>query len=255
MAAQADGESFLAARGLTRVVGERTIVDHVTFDVAQGSVTAITGPSGSGKSSLLRLIDRLDEPTSGTVLVDGTDYRTIRPRELRRRLGFVLQTPYLFPGTVADNVRFGPAQRGERLGDDRIERLLGRMGLAGYGDRTVDRLSGGEAQRVSLARTLANRPDVLLLDEPTSALDEASKREVEAILRSLVADASLTCLIVTHDPAQAERLAERVLSMEAGRLVDDRGNGGRSGDGAAPKPAVDSGSSTTVGTRRAEASA
>jgi len=213
---------LLDVRSLSRVVGGRAIVDDVSFAIERGSVTAITGASGSGKSSLLRLLDRLDEPTAGTVLLEGTDYRSIPPRELRRRLGFVLQTPFLFPGTVADNVRFGPAQRGEHLDDERIERLLGRMGLSGYGGRTVDRLSGGEAQRVSLARTLANRPDALLLDEPTNALDDASKREVEAIVRSLVADRSLTCLIVTHDPSQAERLAERVLVLDSGRLVDDR---------------------------------
>jgi putative ABC transport system ATP-binding protein len=234
-------DAILETRDLTRVVGDRTIVAGVTFAVERGTVAAITGPSGSGKSSILRLLVRLDEPTDGDVLLDGRDYRRIPPTELRRRAGLVLQTPFLFAGTVADNVRFGPAQRGERLSDVEVDDLLGRMGLRGFGERTVDRLSGGEAQRVSLARTLANRPEVLLLDEPTSALDEAARAEVEEVVRSTIADRDLTCLIVTHDQAQAERLGERILLVEAGRLVGDRrpvrGRRGRSAGATRAAPA------------------
>ena len=218
---------MLEARGLSRLAGDRAIVAEVSFGLEQGTVTALTGPSGSGKSSLLRLLVRLDEPTGGTVLLDGADYRNLPPPVLRRRVGLVLQTPFLFAGTVADNVRFGPAQRGERLSDADVDGLLARMGLAAFGERTVDRLSGGEAQRVSLARTLANRPEVLLLDEPTSALDESARGEVEDVVRATIADRELTCLIVTHDPAQAERLAGRILSIDRGRLVGDRPNAAR----------------------------
>lgn len=218
---------MLEARGLSRLAGDRAIVAEVSFGLEQGTVTALTGPSGSGKSSLLRLLVRLDEPTGGTVLLDGADYRNLPPPVLRRRVGLVLQTPFLFAGTVADNVRFGPAQRGERLSDADVDGLLARMGLAGFGERTVDRLSGGEAQRVSLARTLANRPEVLLLDEPTSALDESARGEVEDVVRATIADRELTCLIVTHDPAQAERLAGRILSIDRGRLVGDRPSAAR----------------------------
>ncbi|HEU4673427.1 MAG TPA: ATP-binding cassette domain-containing protein [Candidatus Limnocylindrales bacterium] len=219
--------TVLEARGLSRLAGDRAIVAEVSFGLEQGTVTALTGPSGSGKSSLLRLLVRLDEPTGGTVLLDGADYRNLPPPVLRRRVGLVLQTPFLFAGTVADNVRFGPAQRGERLSDADVDGLLARMGLAGFGERTVDRLSGGEAQRVSLARTLANRPEVLLLDEPTSALDESARGEVEDVVRATIADRELTCLIVTHDPAQAERLAGRILSIDRGRLVGDRSSAAR----------------------------
>lgn len=218
---------MLESRGLSRLAGDRAIVAEVSFGLEQGTVTALTGPSGSGKSSLLRLLVRLDEPTGGTVLLDGADYRNLPPPVLRRRVGLVLQTPFLFAGTVADNVRFGPAQRGERLSDADVDGLLARMGLAGFGERTVDRLSGGEAQRVSLARTLANRPEVLLLDEPTSALDESARGEVEDVVRATIADRELTCLIVTHDPAQAERLAGRILSIDRGRLVGDRPSAAR----------------------------
>jgi len=179
----------------------------------------IVGPSGSGKSSLLRLLNRLDEPTSGTVFVQGTDFRNLEPRELRRKLGMVTQRPYLFPGTVAENLQFGPAQRGETLAGEAIEELLSQVGLKDYGGRNVANLSGGEAQRVSVARTLANSPLVLLLDEPTSALDEAAKLEVESSIQKVVHDHGLTCVMVTHDLAQASRLAEKALLLEAGRIV------------------------------------
>lgn len=180
---------------------------------------AIVGPSGSGKTSLLRLLNRLDEPTAGTVYVDGVDYRTIEPRNLRRQLGMVTQRPYLFPGRVADNLRFGPAQRGELLSEDSVEALLANVGLKGYASRNIANLSGGEAQRVSVARTLANSPLVLLLDEPTSALDEAAKLEVESSIQKLIRDQVLTCVMVTHDVRQAGRLADRALLLDSGRIV------------------------------------
>lgn len=204
---------------LGRVVGDKVLVADASFQVATGEVVAIVGPSGAGKSSLLRLLNRLDEPTSGTVYVEGVDYKQIPPQELRRKLGMVTQRPFLFPGTVADNLRFGPAQRGKTLSDEEVARLLERVGLKDYATRDVANLSGGEAQRVSVARTLANSPLVLLLDEPTSALDQASKLEVEALLQEIVRDHKLTCVMVTHDVAQAARLADRALVMEAGRIV------------------------------------
>jgi putative ABC transport system ATP-binding protein len=195
------------------------LVDDISIQVYRGQVVAIVGPSGAGKSSFLRLLNRLDEPTSGRVLLDGQDYTLLPPRELRRRVGMVMQTPYLFPGTVGDNVSFGPMQHGETLPDRALERLLDRVGLGGFADRAVNNLSGGEAQRVSLARTLANSPDLLLLDEPTSSLDEASQREVEKLVCSIIRDQELTCLIVTHDKNQAGRMASHAMVLEAGRLV------------------------------------
>jgi len=138
---------------------------------------------------------------------------------LRRKLGLVTQRPYLFPGTVAENLRFGPSQRGEVLAQDVIEQLLTQVGLAGFAGRDVANLSGGEAQRVSVARTLANSPVVLLLDEPTSALDEAAKRDVETAIQIVVSNHGLTCVMVTHDLAQAIRVAQRALLLESGRIV------------------------------------
>jgi putative ABC transport system ATP-binding protein len=213
-------EAVLRTDRLTRVVEGRALVDDVTLSVERGEVVAIVGSSGSGKTSLLRLLNRLDEPTGGTVFYEEQDYREIPPRELRRRAGMLLQQPYLFPGTVAANLAYGPASHGESLPEDVISDFLRQVGLAGYGDRDVSRLSGGEAQRVSLARTLANGPEVLLLDEPTSALDESSQLGVEELLCRIIGERQLTCLIVTHDRAQAMRMAGRAVVLEAGRIVD-----------------------------------
>ena len=209
----------LRTEHLGRTAGDKILIQDANFELQKGEVLAITGPSGSGKTSLLRLLNRLDEPTSGTVFVEGIDYRNLEPRELRRKLGMVTQRPFLFPGTIADNLRFGPAQRGEALPPEAMEELLAQVGLKDYAERDVANLSGGEAQRVSVARTLANSPLALLLDEPTAALDEAAKLEVESAIQRVVRDQGLACVIVTHDVAQAQRLARRALVLERGRVV------------------------------------
>jgi putative ABC transport system ATP-binding protein len=213
------GRIILRTDRLTREVEGRRLVDDVSFSVERGDVVAIIGPSGSGKSSLLRLLNRLDEPTRGTVFLEGEDYREIAPRELRRRVGMLLQQPFLFPGSVAENLAFGPQAHGGTLAPERAEELLGSVGLTGYGQRDVGRLSGGEAQRVSLARTLANEPEVVLLDEPTSALDEAAQLGVEELICGIIDQRGLTCVIVTHDHTQAARMAKRAILLEAGRVV------------------------------------
>ncbi len=217
------GDVLLRTERLSRVVGGRALVDGVSLDVRRGELLAVVGASGAGKSSLLRLLNRLDEPTGGTVHLAGHDYRALPPRELRRQVGMVMQTAALFPGTVAANVAFGPRQRGRDLDTAAVAALLRQVGLAGFEERDAESLSGGEAQRVAIARALANEPAVLLLDEPTSALDEAAKRGVEALLREVARARALTCVMVTHDLAQAARLATRVLVLAAGRVerVDD----------------------------------
>ena len=162
---------------LSRVIPGKRLVEEITISIPKGEILAVVGHSGSGKSSFLRLLNRLDEPTSGTVYLEGTDYLQLPPQELRRRVGLVTQTPHLFPGTIADNLRFGPRQQGKDLPQDTINFLLDQVGLADRAENDVVNLSGGEAQRVSLARAIANSPTVLLMDEPTSALDEAAKEE------------------------------------------------------------------------------
>ena len=215
----APGAVVLRTEHLGRRVGEKWIVQDVSLGVHRGELFGLVGPSGSGKSSLLRLLNRLDEPTSGNVFLGGHDYRQIPPQELRRRIGMMTQRPFLFPGDIASNLRFGPMQRGETLLDSEISSLLERVGLSGFAARNVANLSGGEQQRISLARALANRPEILLLDEPTSALDEHAKTGIEYLVRNLVSANGYTFVLVTHDREQARRLCDRVAIIDAGRLV------------------------------------
>jgi putative ABC transport system ATP-binding protein len=210
---------MLETRNLSRAIADKVLVNNVSLQVKPGDVLAVIGPSGAGKSSFLRLLNRLDEPTGGTVLLNGEDYRGAAPRALRRRVGMVMQMAYLFPGTVAANIAFGPRQHGESIASEQIAALLGRVGLSGYEDRDVNTLSGGEAQRVSVARTLANAPEALLLDEPTSSLDDASARGIEELVLGIIEERQLTCVIVTHNRSQAARMAARTIVLEAGRLI------------------------------------
>jgi len=207
---------------LTRTVDGVTIVDSISVSVRKTNLLAVVGPSGAGKSSFLRLLNRLDEPTHGTVYVNETDYRNIPPQKLRRQVGLVPQDPALISASVFENVARGPKLRDEPVDETEVGRLLARLGLDGYGDRHVPDLSGGEAQRVSLARTLLNEPDVLLLDEPTSNLDPDSERVVEMLVDELIEDLEICCVMVTHDREQARRLADRVLLLNNG-AVSKRG--------------------------------
>ena len=182
----------LATQNLRRVVDGTTLLDAVNVEVAAGDVFVVFGPSGAGKSTLLRLLNRLDEPTEGTVLLDGTDYRTLDPKVVRQRVGLVPQRPTLLDGTVADNVTWGPRLRDAPVDRARMAALLARLGLEGYEERTAADLSGGEAQRVALARTLFNEPEVLLLDEPMSSLDADAAAQVEALLADVMDAYALT---------------------------------------------------------------
>src|SRR6202030_1939049 len=213
---------MLSCDAVSRIIGRPNesrvaLLENVTFSVAKGATLAVLGASGAGKSTLLRLLNRLDEPSSGKILLAGTDTAAMNARELRRRVGMVMQRAYLFPGSVADNIRFGPAQVAQRVSPEEMAELLDEVGLAGYEHRETRTLSGGEAQRVALARALANHPEVLLLDEPTSALDDDAQQSVEQLLLSVVRQEGLTCVWVTHDRAQARRISHRALLLHAGR--------------------------------------
>jgi len=210
----------LRADELRYAVDGESILDAVSLAVDAGETVAVVGPSGAGKSSFLRLLNRLDEPTGGTVSLDGTDYRTLDPETLRKRVGLVPQRPALRGGTVGENVTIGPRLRGESVGDERVAAVLGDVGLADYADREVADLSGGEAQRVAIARTVVNDPDVLLLDEPTASLDSEAEAAIERLLTDLLATGERTAVLVTHDERQATRLADRVARFADGRIVD-----------------------------------
>jgi putative ABC transport system ATP-binding protein len=191
------------------------VLHDVSVSIEPGA-TALLGPSGSGKSSMLRLLNRLAEPDSGTIRFEGEDVRSLDVLDLRRSAVLVPQLPAPLPGTVADNVRYGPSLRGQ---DAEVERCLGRAGLTGaYADREAAQLSVGEQQRVMLARALALEPDVLLLDEPTSALDETAREGVERTLAEL-AHGGVAMVLVTHDRGQAERITSRVVELREGEVV------------------------------------
>lgn len=213
--------AYFEARGLSRVVGGRRLLDRVSFSAERGEVVAVVGPSGAGKSSLLRLLNRLDEPSEGAVYLDGVDYREIPPRVLRRRVGMVMQRPYLqMAEPVGINLVFGPAQNERKLSPAQIDALLELVHLPGAGARLAEELSGGEAQRVALARALANEPEVLLLDEPTSSLDEKTTLGIEETLLEVVKQRELLCMWVSHNSDQARRVAERALLVVDGRIAD-----------------------------------
>jgi ABC-type multidrug transport system fused ATPase/permease subunit len=182
----------------------------ISLTLRGGELTALQGPSGIGKTSLLRAIVRLDEPAQGRVRVDGTDAREIDPRALRRRVGFVAQFPAMLPGTVRDNLAYALPEPTEDAG---LARALAAAALdAGFLGRDAGRLSGGEQARVAIARALTRDPGALLLDEPTASLDPEATAAVEELLRRLAAR-GLALLVVTHDAAQAERIADHAVRL------------------------------------------
>ncbi|MGH9260969.1 MAG: phosphate ABC transporter ATP-binding protein [Acidimicrobiales bacterium] len=194
-----------------------TILDEVSLVIPDRGITVLLGPSGAGKSMLLRLLNRLEVPTGGEVLFRGEPVVALDPLALRRRVGMVFQRPAPFPGTVRDNLLV--ADPG--ASDDELVAVLRDARLdARFLDRSADDLSGGEAQRMCLARTLVTRPEALLMDEPTSALDPDARRGLERTARRLAAD-SRPLVWVTHDLAQAHRLADDVLVLIDGRVADD----------------------------------
>jgi putative ABC transport system ATP-binding protein len=194
--------------------GGARVLHDVSFRIEPGA-TALLGPSGSGKSTILRLLNRLADPDEGVVRMNDDDVRALDVLALRRRAVLVPQLPALLPGTVAENVRFGPSLIDREV---EVEPILARAGLdASYAERDGSQLSVGEQQRVMLARALALEPEVLLLDEPTSALDEVARDEIERTLLQLGEHLSL--VLVTHDRAQAERLTTRTVQIAEGRVA------------------------------------
>jgi len=200
-------------------------LNGVSLSIEQGEFTAVMGPSGSGKSTLLNLIAGLDRPTSGDVVVGGTNLGGLGEAGLARfrrdHVGFVFQFFHLLPNlTALENVLIPAQLKGRENAEARGRTLLERLGMVDVADRYPARLSGGQQQRVAIARALINNPTLLLADEPTGALDTHSGDQVMALLAQLHRDGQ-TILLVTHDAKLATRQASRVVSVVDGKIVDD----------------------------------
>ncbi|MFH2036459.1 MAG: ATP-binding cassette domain-containing protein [Candidatus Zixiibacteriota bacterium] len=217
----ADENFILETDSLTRTVSKngvsKNIIDSISTQFKPGLIYNIIGPSGAGKSSFLRLLNRLDEPTAGTILFHNQPTTSYPPTELRRKIGLLFQTPYLFDGTVRTNLEYCC---GLKEPDFHIQ-ILEKVGLnESFLENDVADLSIGEKQRVALARSLILNPEILLLDEPTSALDPSYSRKIEELILSLSSELGLTILIVTHSPEQALRLGGQSLLLVKGRLIE-----------------------------------
>ena len=197
--------------------GSKRIVDDFSYSFFSNRIYCVMGPSGAGKTSLLRLFNRLDEVSSGKIAFKGKQFLDLNPCRLREKIGYLFQTPYLFPGTVRDNLHYVDSS----LTDDRMRSVISEINLGGdFLTSDVEVLSGGEKQRISLARLLLMNPEVLLLDEPTSALDENNASLISKIIKKRVADAGITSIIVTHEPKLARAFGGEALLLMKGRLVE-----------------------------------
>ncbi len=202
--------------------GGTVILRDLSVDLPRTSITALVGPSGAGKTSLLRLLNRLDDPVSGQVSFDGQPIAGYSVAALRRRVGFVFQTTAMFPGTVADNLQIAVelGSAAAAAAPD-VAGVLEGVGLgAGYAGRIAAKLSGGEQQRVGIARALMTRPEVLLLDEPTSSLDPEVAILLLATVTRLSRDQGLAVIMVTHRLSEARHTSSYTVMLEAGGLVE-----------------------------------
>ncbi len=208
---------YLQLIDLSKRFGTETAVDHISLNVARGSILALLGPSGSGKTTTLRLLAGFERPDAGRIVVDGKDVSKQTPVE--RRFGMVFQHYALFPHlTVAENIAFGLADRASEAQRKRVAEVLALVDLEGFGKREVTALSGGQQQRVAVARALAPEPRVLLLDEPLSNLDPSLREKTRLELRAALVKAGVTTVFVTHEQEEAFALGDRVAVLQGGAL-------------------------------------
>lgn len=208
----------IEVKGLCKSHGRREILRDIDLTVDPGEVLALIGPTGSGKTTLLRLIDLLEEPTGGEVLIDGAKITGLPERErlkVRRRMAMVFQKPVMFRANVMDNVSYGLKIRGETKVEEKVLKAISSVGLEGYETRDANTLSGGEMQRIALARALVLEPGVLLLDEPTANLDPKTADHIDALISRFEG----TVVMATHNMFQARKLADRVGVLVEGRLI------------------------------------
>jgi phospholipid/cholesterol/gamma-HCH transport system ATP-binding protein len=219
-------EPLIRYQGVWKAFGDHVVLAGIDLDVARGEITALLGPSGTGKTVLLKLLVGLLRPDAGRVLFDGRDVAAIGERQLapiRRRIGFVFQGSALFDSlSVEENVAYSLKIPGDRPAQEirrRVEECLELVGLSGVGGLAPAQLSGGMRKRVALARALASGPEVLLYDEPTVGLDPAAVRRIARLITSLRERLANTAIVVTHDSAVALEVADRVVLLSGGTLA------------------------------------
>ena len=220
LAKSADVQAFLEIKDLGKSYGSAEILRDITLTVEQGSVLALIGPTGSGKTTLLRLVNLLERPSFGQIIFKGRNVSDCPESELlapRRSMAMVFQKPVMFRAKVQENVSFGLKMRG--IDDpEKVQKALEAVGLAGYESRDANTLSGGEMQRIALARALVLEPELLLLDEPTANLDPKSAAAIDRLLQGL-AGRKTTVILATHNMREALKLASLVAVLQAGRLT------------------------------------
>ncbi|MCC6099238.1 MAG: ABC transporter ATP-binding protein [Coriobacteriaceae bacterium] len=216
-------DTAIEYRDVCKSYGEKSVLSHLSLKVKRGEFVTMIGSSGSGKTTALKMVNRLLEPTSGTVLVDGRDVRETDPIQLRRNIGYAIQGSVLFPHmTVEDNISYVPNLLNKRDHDRTRKAVHKWMGIVGLPDDLLDRypseLSGGQQQRVGIARALAASPDILLMDEPFGAVDEITRGQLQAEISRIHRETGITVMFVTHDIGEALRLGTRVLVLDGGTV-------------------------------------
>ena len=218
--------ALIQVQDLKKSFGTQVVLDGITTEIDQGEVVAIIGPSGCGKSTFLRSLNLLEEPTSGTILFEGTDItdKSVDINKMRQKIGMVFQQFNLFPNyTIQNNITLAPVKLGlmtQQEAEKKAKELLERVGLPERANDYPSQLSGGQKQRIAIARALAMNPDVMLFDEPTSALDPEMVGEVLELMRELARD-GMTMVVVTHEMGFAREVANRVLFIDAGKIQEE----------------------------------
>ena len=221
-----NANALIQVQDLKKSFGTQVVLDGITTEIDQGEVVAIIGPSGCGKSTFLRSLNLLEEPTSGTILFEGTDItdKSVDINKMRQKIGMVFQQFNLFPNyTIQDNITLAPVKLGlmtQQEAENKAKELLERVGLPERASDYPSQLSGGQKQRIAIARALAMNPDVMLFDEPTSELDPEMVGEVLELMRELARD-GMTMVVVTHEMGFAREVANRVLFIDEGKIQEE----------------------------------